>query len=89
MEYVRVEGSGWVIERYINSQLRFWGGRKTGDESFVNDSLEAVRFSREEDAAKVLAWCFEGHGRVAEHVWTEEAEVAHAMRDAPENQPRE
>jgi hypothetical protein len=63
--------SGWLIERYINGQLRFWDGRYIDDRGFVVSSGEATRFSREEDAAVVLAWLLGGHGRAAEHVWTE------------------
>ena len=58
---------GWLIERHVNSQLLYWSGRKTGDESFCQDVFEAVRFAREEDASRVLAWCLNGQGRVAEH----------------------
>jgi len=62
---------GWLIERHVNSDLRYWDGRRIGAESFVASADDAVRFARECDAATVLAWCFEGNGRVAEHVWSE------------------
>lgn len=63
---------GWVIERHFNSELRYWGGRGTKPKSFTNKDTEAIRFSREEDAALVLSWCFDGNGRVALHGWIRE-----------------
>lgn len=63
------EESGWLIERYINGSCRWWNGRGTGDECFVGDSNEAIRFMREQDGAVVLSWMLNGHGRVTEHAW--------------------
>lgn len=66
-----MEEIGWVIERHINSELRYWDGRSFGDESFVSDSLKAIRFARSEDAQVVLAWGLKGLGRVGQHMWTD------------------
>lgn len=61
--------SGWVIVRYNNSEIRYWIGQSAGDESFLPDSLRAIRFARQVDAAYVLAWLLHGHGRAEEHMW--------------------
>ncbi len=58
---------GWVIERYINNELRYWGGRAV--DNFTAKNEEAIRFAREEDARLVLAWICGGQGRAAEHMW--------------------
>ena len=58
---------GWVIERYINSDLRYWAGLTC--ESFSSESEKAIRFSRAEGAARVLAWLLNGQGRVVQHLW--------------------
>lgn len=58
---------GWVIERYVNSQLTYWCGRR--GEDFHPENHEAVRFARQEDAARVLAWLCGGNGRSAQHMW--------------------
>jgi hypothetical protein len=61
--------SGWVIERHINSELRYFGGRFVDDRGFSSKHEDAIRFARQEDAAIVLSWLLSGFGRVAEHVW--------------------
>lgn len=58
---------GWVIERYINGVLHYWAGHAADD--FNSDHLRAIRFSRREDAAIVLAWLCSGLGNPAEHKW--------------------
>ena len=58
---------GWLIERHINSELRYWCGHAAED--FRPQHADAVRFAREEDANIVLAWLCKGVGRVAEHAW--------------------
>lgn len=64
--------SGWVIERYVNSELRYWNGQFTDtSRGFSSDHKDAIRFAREHDASYVLSWLLEGNGRVAEHVWSE------------------
>lgn len=65
----KADESGWVIERYVNSELRYWTGRSVLDVSFLPDNQSAIRFSRHEDAAIVLSWLLGGIGRVAEHMW--------------------
>jgi hypothetical protein len=67
--------SGWVIERHVNSELRYWTGQGIGPEWFVAKHDEAIRFARETDASVVLAWLFAGNGRVAEHEWMDPKEV--------------
>jgi len=64
------EQSGYVIERYVNSELRFWDGMYTDERSFMPKSETAIRFARECDAAHVLSWLLGGQGRVALHVWS-------------------
>lgn len=61
---------GWCIERQINSDLRYWGGRAANH--FTPKHDEAIRFARQEDANIVLAWLCDGQGRVAEHAWCSE-----------------
>lgn len=60
---------GVVIERHINSELRYFNGRFLDDRGFVPKHEEAIRFAREEDAVVILAWLLGGRGRVAEHIW--------------------
>jgi hypothetical protein len=62
--------SGWLIEKHVNSELRYWGGRAT--DHFTNKQDEAVRFAREADASLVLAWLCGGQGRAVEHLWRDE-----------------
>jgi len=59
---------GWVIERYVNGELRYWCGRGIAD--FRPEHDEAIRFAREEDAAIVLSWLCDGQGRAAQHGWS-------------------
>lgn len=61
--------TAWVIVRYVNSELLYWCGMRTGPESFVADNARAIRFAREQDAAYVLSWVFDGQGKVEEHGW--------------------
>lgn len=64
------EQTGWVIERWVNSELRYWTGGSLGRESFLPDNAKAIRFARQQDAAYILSWLLEGQGRVAEHAWS-------------------
>ena len=65
--------SGWVIERYIRSDLYYWdGSSEVQNVGFVKEASSAVRFSREEDAMNVLCRLLNGHGRVAQHVFVGE-----------------
>ena len=59
---------GWLIERYQHSVLHYWTGDK---DHWSMDSIGAVRFSRREDAEKMLSWYFDGKGKVAEHMWVQ------------------
>ena len=59
--------TGWLIERYVNSELRYWCGH-TADDFRPKHDL-AIRFARYDDASIVLARLCEGNGRVAEHMW--------------------
>lgn len=67
--------TGWVIERWRNSELFYWTGRNQvqlgSTLGWSHNSLEALRFARAKDAATVLSWLLQGEGRVAEHVWTD------------------
>ncbi len=58
---------GWLIERYVNGELRYWCGHSIGD--FRPSHMDAIRFVRQEDANIVLAWLCGGQGRSAEHAW--------------------
>jgi hypothetical protein len=71
--------SGWVIERHVNSELRYWTGRGVGPEWFTAKHDEAIRFARETDASVVLSWLFDGNGRVAEHEWMDPKEVENVL----------
>lgn len=62
-----VNETGWLIERYVNGELRYWCGRSA--DNFLPKNDEAIRFARAEDAGVVLAWLCGGMGRVAEHMW--------------------
>jgi hypothetical protein len=68
-ETYKSDETGWVIERYINSELRYWTGLSDRDDSFLPNHEKAVRFARETDAMIVLVWLLKGHGRAAEHMW--------------------
>lgn len=59
--------NGFVIERHVNSELRYWGGHRA--DHFTPNHEEAIRFARAEDAGIVLAWLCDGMGRIAEHTW--------------------
>ena len=63
--------SGWVIVRYVNSELRYWTGSYVDERGFLPDNIKAIRFSREGDAAYVLSWVLGGNGKVEEHMWCE------------------
>lgn len=67
---INFEENGWVIERYFNGQLCYWGGSSATD--FECDNLKAIRFARLADASYVLAWLLGGHGRAVEHMWVGE-----------------
>lgn len=58
---------GWVIERHIDSELRYWAGR--GPDDWRLDHNEAVRFARRADAELMLTYHGKGIGRVVEHMW--------------------
>jgi hypothetical protein len=66
---VRSEEIGWCIERYVNSELRYWTGISLNPESFLPDHAAAIRFARAQDATDVLSLCLQGNGRVAQHIW--------------------
>ncbi len=62
----RTDEYAWVIERGLSPLLYWCGGT-----AWSPDNAEAIRFSRERDAAAVLARSpvlFEG-ARVCEHGW--------------------
>lgn len=63
------EESGWVIERQVNSELRYWNGMFLDGRGFLPDNQRAIRFARQVDAATVLSWLLDGQGRVSEHTW--------------------
>jgi hypothetical protein len=71
-EYTSLEINeyGWVIERYINSELHYWSGwAKESGRDFTRDHFNAIRFARECDAMMVLSHLCDGLGRVAQHGW--------------------
>lgn len=74
--------SGWVIERFLFSELHYWTGdvfslavdgdlfsRRYLDAGFKTDPNAALRFSRRQDAAMILRRLLADNGRVAEHIW--------------------
>jgi hypothetical protein len=66
----------WLIERLKNSQTEYWTGRisKSGpvrEGVWDYRASEGVRFSRQEDAAIVLSWLFDGAGRAAQHMFVD------------------
>lgn len=67
------EQRGWVIEAGASPNL-YWDGRAVN--SFKEDHLEAVRFSRFEDAERVRCWLLlKEQGmlcRSIEHLWSAE-----------------
>lgn len=67
--------AGWLIERHVNSELRYWCGR--APDNFLPKHDEAIRFARAEDANIVLAWLCGGVGRTAEHLWEAEQSPTH------------
>lgn len=58
---------GWVIERYINSELHYWDGR--GRDPWTPKHEDAIRLARQQDAEMILSWQLNGQGRTAEHTW--------------------
>ena len=57
----------WVIEHVdspVHSPLYF-----NGINQWSKDHLEAVRFSREQDAMKIMSNLGQGNHRVCEHGW--------------------
>jgi len=80
MSPLREEGTGmdeigWVIVRYINSELLYWNGNGVRDIDFEPNNLKAIRFARQVDAAIVLSWMLQGGGKVEEHMWCPNAEL--------------
>lgn len=63
------EDAGWVIERWVNSDLMYWIGHFTDERGFLPDNQRAIRFAREVDAAAVLSWLLGGQGKVSQHLW--------------------
>lgn len=45
--------TGWLIE---TGDHKYWDGRAADSTAFTSDHLEAVRFSRREDADRVIHW---------------------------------
>ena len=63
--------SGWLIE---NSQYgegpHWWTGHMFDDDDWTKDSLQAVRFSRKEDAQKIIDYIGWNYGITATaHQW--------------------
>lgn len=63
------EESGWLIEQWIHGQLMYWSGRSTDDVAFTPKVEDAIRFSRHQDASKIISWLLNGRGRAAEHAF--------------------
>lgn len=57
---------GWVIELSNTDGIAYWDGR--GGNSWSIDHMDAVRFSRRQDAEKVNQNLV-GFGAVREHAW--------------------
>lgn len=66
-----MEELGWVIEKNFGGILYYWDGRATISSGWTKNNLDAIRFSRKEDAEKVLVGILDGLGKVAEHMWIE------------------
>ena len=66
--------TGWVIEKGDSpvSKPLYWTGA-VNPLSWSDDHLEAVRFSRKEDAERFVEMCFdieaEKDSRICEHEW--------------------
>ena len=60
----------WLIETYKNSRTVYYTGQTlVGAWSVKPD--DAVRFCRQQDAEKILAWQLDSEGRVTEHMWVD------------------
>jgi hypothetical protein len=84
-EYQPLEVSeyGWVVERYIESQLHYWSGwPKSSGRDFTREHFNAIRFARERDAMMVLSHLCDGTGRVAQHGWISSATGNRTVRIA-------
>lgn len=61
--------TGWLIERLRNDRAEWW----TGD-GWTTESLDAVRFAREEDAQKMIwinAYTVFDDAFATEHSWSD------------------
>ena len=63
----------WIIERYMNSELYYWAPQ--AGMQWSADHNMAVRFTRNIDAASVLAHICNGQGRVVRHGWINQQET--------------
>ena len=61
--------TGWVIEMYRMGVEEYWDGSGIDRSSWRTSIADAVRFSRQRDADKVLAWLLGGIGRSVEHAF--------------------
>lgn len=67
------EQSAWLVEHVFDHT--WWAGdAKVGDKAWTTDSLQAVRFSRAEDAHRVIRGLFRTQGlngllNAVEHRW--------------------
>ena len=55
---------GWIIQRQLFNETRYWNGSTTEIQGFVRNEREAIVFVRECDAQTVLARIVGGPGRV-------------------------
>jgi len=68
----------WLIERSLNSVPHYWNGKYVDDRGFTSNVNEATKFVNAGDAETVLSWLLQGHGRVAQHVWSSDQELSTA-----------
>ncbi len=65
--------TGWLIEFYIGGRAVWWSAVWVDGRAWTTDANNAVRFTRKEDAARVIQWiatdpCFWG-AVATEHMW--------------------
>lgn len=60
--------TGWLIERQVGGRAAWWRGVRGAAVDWTTDSLEAVRFSRQVDAERVIAE-LGIPGQALEHMW--------------------
>ena len=72
-----MEDFAWVIERGDSrpSQPTYWAGIAATHSTWSEDHMDAVRFSRKQDAEKVACGLGQGYHRVCDHGWDNKKEL--------------